>query len=116
MESISGNLTANLLSTQGRGNPLSKALGGDSDAPGGSSDEAGNILNSFGGMLKNEIAKISELKADADQKVQTYAVGGEVELHNVLIAMEKADTSMQLAVQVRNKLVNAYQELTRMQI
>ena len=44
------------------------------------------------------------------------AAGEPVELHDVMIAMEEADLSLRLALQVRNKLVEAYQEIQRMQV
>jgi flagellar hook-basal body complex protein FliE len=81
-----------------------------------SGESVGNVLNSFGDVLKNQMEHISNLDAQANQAKETYALGGDIELHNVMLAVEKADTAMQLAMQVRNKMIGAYQEITRMNI
>jgi flagellar hook-basal body complex protein FliE len=74
-------------------------------------DEAGSA-GGFEKML-NETAQ--NLKK-ADQAILEANTGGPTDLHDVMIAMEKADISMRLAVQVRNKAVDAYQEIMRMQV
>ena len=76
----------------------------------------GNVLQSFGDVLKNQMEHINNLQANANEATQTYAVGGDIELHNVMLAVEKADMALQLAMQVRNKVIGAYQEITRMNI
>jgi flagellar hook-basal body complex protein FliE len=77
---------------------------------------AGEILGSFGDLLKGQMNAINDLQARADQATETYAVGGDIELHNVILAVEKADMAMQLAMQIRNRIVGAYQEISRMQV
>ena len=52
----------------------------------------------------------------ADQTVLDANTGGDVDLHEMMIAMEKADISLRLLVQVRNKTVDAYKEIMRMQV
>ena len=76
----------------------------------------GNIMESFGGLLKDQMNNINNLQNDANAARETYAVGGDIPLHSVMIATEKADLSLQLAMQVRNKLVAAYQEISHMSI
>jgi flagellar hook-basal body complex protein FliE len=76
----------------------------------------GNILESFGGMLKEQMNNINNQQNEANTARETYAVGGDIPLHSVMIAAEKADLSLQLAMQVRNKLVAAYQEISHMSI
>ncbi len=76
----------------------------------------GNILDSFGGLLKQQMTSINNLQNEANQAKETYAVGGDIPLHTVMIAGEKADLALQLAMQVRNKLVAAYQEISHMSI
>ena len=83
---------------------------------GASGETVGNILESFGGMLKSQMNSINTLQNDANAARETYAVGGDIPLHTVMIAGEKADLSLQLAMQVRNKLVAAYQEISHMTI
>jgi flagellar hook-basal body complex protein FliE len=52
----------------------------------------------------------------ADQTILKANTGESVDLHEMMIAMEKADISLRLMVQVRNKAIDAYQEIMRMQI
>ncbi len=80
------------------------------------SDNTGEVLEGFGNMLKKEMDKINNTQANANSAVETYASGGNIELHNVIAAVEKANMKLQLAVQVRNRLISGYQELWRMQI
>ena len=84
--------------------------------PAAGQNSAGEALNQFGNMLKNQMQEISDLQAKADAATETYAVGGDIELHNVVLAVEKADMSMQLAMQIRNRMVSAYQEINRMSV
>ncbi len=115
MDSITNNLDGNgLLLSQLQSNAaLKKAAPSDSTQEGQS---VGEILNGFGQVLKNQMGNINNLQAQADQAAQTYAVGGDIELHNVILAAEKADMAMQLALQIRNRVISAYQEISRMNI
>lgn len=63
--------------------------------------------------LLNETAQ--QIKK-ADNAILESNTGGSADLHDVMIAMEKADISLKLLVQVRNKAVDAYQEIMRMQV
>lgn len=56
------------------------------------------------------------LYKNATEKVMQYAAGENIPVHDVMVSMENAKLSFQFAVQVRNKLVESYQEITRMQI
>jgi flagellar hook-basal body complex protein FliE len=80
------------------------------------SPNAGNVLNNFSNALKDQMQHISDLDAASNEAKQTYAVGGDIQLHDVMIASEKADLSLQLAMQIRNKAVSAYQEISRMSV
>ncbi len=68
----------------------------------------------FGDIMKDAIEKISQIQNDAENAVKELASGGDVT--QAIIAMEKADMSFQLMVEVRNKLLSAYEEIQRMQI
>jgi flagellar hook-basal body complex protein FliE len=70
----------------------------------------------FGQILTDAVNDLNESQLRADDLVQQLATGGDVELHDVMIAQEQADLSFQLAIQVRNKVLEAYQEIMRMQI
>lgn len=114
MESLSNNLSGTdlLLSRMQSDSAVKKA--GAHDANG--SEDAGNVLHSFGNILKDQMQNINNLQADANEAQQTYAVGGDIDLHNVMLATQKADLSLQLAMQVRNKMVAAYQEVSHMSV
>lgn len=70
----------------------------------------------FGATLKNAINHVNELSDASDQSVSELVQGDRQDIHNVMIAVEKADIAFDLMMQVRNKIVSAYQEVSRMQI
>ena len=71
---------------------------------------------SFGEALSGAIGKVSELRNEADRTVQALATGENSDIHKTMIAMEKASVSFRLMMQVRNKIVTAYQEVMRMPV
>jgi flagellar hook-basal body complex protein FliE len=71
---------------------------------------------SFGSVLKDSLAQVNQLQHDADHAISDLATGGPTSLHDTMLALEKADLSFRLMMQVRNKIVEAYQEVLRMQV
>ena len=71
---------------------------------------------SFGEALENAISTVEETNQAADKAALDYISGRGGDLHNVMIAMEKADLTFQTMVQVRNKLLDAYREIMRMPV
>ena len=71
---------------------------------------------SFGDALKESIKKVGELEKDADQEVQKLATMQTGDIVNTMMAIEKADISFQMMMQVRNKIISAYEEIMRMQV
>jgi flagellar hook-basal body complex protein FliE len=69
----------------------------------------------FGDTLKSAIKEVNDLSDNSDQKVAQLVQGDRQDVHNVMIAVEKADIAFQLMMQVRNKIVNAYQEVSKLQ-
>ncbi len=69
----------------------------------------------FRDVLHSAIDDIQQLEGQAQAKVAGVLDGGGTDVHSALIAVEKADLSFQLMMQVRNKIVSAYQEISRMQ-
>jgi len=69
----------------------------------------------FGSTLKNAINQVNDLSDTSDQQVTELLQGDRQDIHNVMIAVEKADIAFQLMMQVRNKIVNAYQEVSKLQ-
>ena len=72
--------------------------------------------SNFGTVLKDAISTVNELQKQSDQEIQKLMTGESQDLHNTVIAMQKADLSFQMMMQVRNKIVQAYQEIIRMQV
>jgi len=70
----------------------------------------------IGETFENLLNETANNLSEADRLSRESAAGGPVDLHDVMIAMEKADISLRLLVQVRNKALDAYQEIMRMQV
>jgi flagellar hook-basal body complex protein FliE len=69
----------------------------------------------FGDILKNAVNTVDTLHSDAASQVSNVLQGGGADMNDVMIAVEKADVSFQLMMQVRNKIVSAYQDIEKMQ-
>ena len=69
----------------------------------------------FGATLKNAINQVDQLGSESDQEVSQLVQGDRQDIHNVMIAVEKADVAFELMMQVRNKIVSAYQEVSKLQ-
>ncbi len=78
--------------------------------------KAENSQPDFGAWLSKQIESVNQQVAVADTQVRQLAVGEAPNLHQVMISLEQAKLSFDVAVQVRNKLLDAYQEIMRMQI
>ena len=65
--------------------------------------------------LEGAMDKVQEIQSGADQQVASVLQGNGQDLHSTLVAVEKADLSFQLMMQVRNKIVQAYQTISQMQ-
>jgi len=71
----------------------------------------------FAQVLQNSIAAVSQTQQQAEAMAANFAAGNNPEnLHEVMLALQKASLSFQEMVQVRNKLVSAYQDVMNMQI
>lgn len=70
----------------------------------------------FQSLLSDFIREVNELQQDAGEAVQRLASGESTEIHDVMIAVEKAGVSFELMMEIRNKLFEAYQELMRTQM
>ena len=68
----------------------------------------------FFDTLQNVMGEVQNLQADGQKKVADLLAGNGEDVHRAMIAVEKADLAFQLMMQVRNKIVQAYQEVSRM--
>jgi len=71
---------------------------------------------SFGTVLKDAISDINKLQNDADKTIAKVQLEDAGSIHEAMIALEKAGISFQVMMQVRNKILDAYQEVMRMQV
>jgi flagellar hook-basal body complex protein FliE len=93
------------------------AIGGQLTAPQIKNPSAsGDAAKGFGDFLKGAVGEVSHLHHQADQAVEALAAGRSQDIHNTMIALQKADVSFQLLMQIRNKVVSAYETVMRMQI
>ena len=75
----------------------------------------GSTADGFIESLKNAVAKVDALQTSADV-VATMLAGGEGNLHETMLALEKADVGMKVALKVRNKIIDAYNDVMRMSV
>lgn len=69
----------------------------------------------FSDQLKDAIADINKLQVNADEKIAEVQLGNTANIHEAVVALEKADISFRAMMQVRNKIMDAYQEIMRIQ-
>jgi flagellar hook-basal body complex protein FliE len=95
------------ISGPGPLNPLPVSpLGADSTNTGGD----------FGGILNDAIQKVGTMNDAASKSVESFLSGEGDDLHKTILATQRADLAGELFLQVRNKVVAAYQEVMRMQV
>ncbi|MGE3540094.1 MAG: flagellar hook-basal body complex protein FliE [Candidatus Tectimicrobiota bacterium] len=70
----------------------------------------------FAQVLQQTLDQVNSLQHEADAAVRAFALGQAPSVHDTIIAMEKADISLRLTTRVRNKVVEAYQDVMRMQV
>lgn len=71
---------------------------------------------SFGELLSDSINKANNIQLEADHAINELAAGRNKNIHETMLMLEKADTSFKLMMQVRNKIIDAYREIMRMQV
>lgn len=74
------------------------------------------VKNGFENILTDFIGDVNQSQLDAQKLTNNFIMGGDVEIHDVMIAGEKAKTSLELLMEIRNKAVDMYKELTRIPI
>lgn len=72
--------------------------------------------NSFANTLKEALEQVNHNQAVADVKTEMLISGKDVDLHEVMIASQKASIILETTVQVQKKVIDAYNEMMRMQI
>ncbi|MBI5638543.1 MAG: flagellar hook-basal body complex protein FliE [Nitrospinae bacterium] len=81
-----------------------------------SAHTGGTTGKSFGDALKESMDEVNNLQIDADKSIEALVSGENKDIHGTMIALSKADIAFRMTVQVRNKVIDAYQEVMRMQV
>lgn len=71
---------------------------------------------SFSTVLNKFIDDVNSLQNNADKSIEKLAAGEITDVHQVMIAVEEANTAMEFMLEIRNKIVEAYQEIMRMPV
>jgi flagellar hook-basal body complex protein FliE len=77
-------------------------------------DSKNKAEGNFEAVINNAMGQVSQMQNDVEKAVNELATGGDIT--SAIIAVQKADASFQLMVEVRNKLISAYEQVMRMQI
>ncbi|NLP13551.1 MAG: flagellar hook-basal body complex protein FliE [Clostridium sp.] len=75
-----------------------------------------SIAGAFGEFLNNAMNEISELERQSSYIAEEFAAGRTDNIHQVMIAAQKVDIALQFTMQIRNKILDAYNEIMRIQI
>ncbi len=95
---------------------LERAPGSLVGLEGAKAGTPGNVSKPFGQYLAEEIDGVNNLQKEADEAVAAVTTGRSRNLHEMMIALDKADVSFRMLTKVRSKVVDAYQEIMRMPI
>lgn len=74
----------------------------------------GNFASQMGSAFSESLNSVNNAKLEANRLQEDLAMGGPTNIHDAMIAAEKASLSMQMAIQVRNRLISAYTDITSM--
>jgi flagellar hook-basal body complex protein FliE len=87
-----------------------------SDTPGNLTGLGQKSNSSFGNFVKDAISSVEQNQLAAEKEISRAVSGQSPDLHQTMIALQSADLKFQFGLQVRNKLINAYDEIMRMQV
>lgn len=79
-------------------------------------DGAAGAGASFGEMLEKAIDTTNEMQVQSDQAIKELVAGKAKNVHETMLTIERADVALKLMMQVRNKVLDAYREVMRMQV
>lgn len=74
----------------------------------------GNFMDKIGASFGGGLNSVNKARLEADRMQEDLAMGGPTSIHDAMIAAEKAELSMNMAIQVRNRILNAYTEINNM--
>lgn len=94
------------ISQPGSGLPLRTATSANNSSDG----------SSFAGVVKDALGSLEQSQAGAEKEIAKAVTGDSTDLHRTIVSLQSADLNFQLGLQVRNKLVGAYEEIMKMQV
>ncbi|HPX60177.1 MAG TPA: flagellar hook-basal body complex protein FliE [Deltaproteobacteria bacterium] len=97
-------------------NGIESGMGISSSFPQVGSSKAPSAVEGAGKFFSELVTKVNDMQTQSDKSIQALASGESKNLHEVMIAMEKASISFQFMSSVRDKALSAYQEIMRMQV
>ena len=71
---------------------------------------------SFSDILRSSVEKVNEMQTQSDSAIKELVAGRSKNIHETMLTIERADTSLKLMMQVRNKILDAYKEIMHMQV
>lgn len=89
---------------------------GNTPASGVGQPASGGSDSGFGSLMRNAIEKLEQGQHDSEQEMARAVAGESPDLHRTVIALQTQELNFQLALQVRNKVIGAYEEIMRMQV
>ena len=75
-----------------------------------------DLADSFKDLLSNALDKVNRVQHNADAAIKKFSTGEIEDIHQVMIAVEEANLALKLTIQIRNKILESYQEIMRMQV
>ncbi len=78
--------------------------------------KGGDMIGEFSDVLKKAVNDLNALEDDSGRKVNSLVTGRLENVHDIMISMEKSKIALNMAIEVRNKLIEGYKEVMRMQI
>lgn len=99
-------VSINPATARGTDNLLTKGLG--------ASESTGSAT--FRDLLEKSLGEVNDLQSVAEEKINKFATGEVSDVKDVMVAVEEANLAFQFTLQIRNKIVEAYQEISRLQV
>jgi flagellar hook-basal body complex protein FliE len=93
-----------------------RALRESAASPVSAPGSAGESTNTFSQVLRDSMDKVNTYQSQADTAIKELVAGRNKNIHETLLTIERADSSLKLMMQVRNKILDAYREIMRMQV
>ena len=78
--------------------------------------DTAKMAHDFGKSLSDSLNGLNDIQRQAESDMETFASGGDISVHDVMISAQKSSLAMQMAIQLRNQVINAYNEFKNMSI